>query len=87
MIFLLFIIISIFLIQTWETRYILLLWLAIVCIIPFDLKKLDGASVNDDESVLNRVLKSAIVSMGFSLQPVFMSLFWHGLFTLALRIR
>ncbi|XP_057310361.1 tubulin-specific chaperone D-like [Hydractinia symbiolongicarpus] len=46
--------------QTWETRYILLLWLAIVCIIPFDLKKLDGASVSDDESVLNRVLKSAL---------------------------
>ncbi|BFZ03564.1 hypothetical protein BsWGS_06603 [Bradybaena similaris] len=28
--------------ELWETRYILLLWLSIVCLIPFDLKRLDS---------------------------------------------
>lgn len=28
--------------QTWETRYLLLLWLSIIVIIPFDLSRMDG---------------------------------------------
>ncbi|EDO35005.1 predicted protein, partial [Nematostella vectensis] len=28
--------------ETWETRYILLLWLSIACMIPFDMSRLDG---------------------------------------------
>ncbi|XP_053149234.1 tubulin-specific chaperone D [Hemicordylus capensis] len=28
--------------ETWETRYMLLLWLSVTCLIPFDLAKLDG---------------------------------------------
>uniref|UniRef100_A0A1A7XMF4 Tubulin-specific chaperone D n=1 Tax=Iconisemion striatum TaxID=60296 RepID=A0A1A7XMF4_9TELE len=28
--------------QTWETRYMLLLWLSVTCLIPFDLSRLDG---------------------------------------------
>ncbi|CAH1795099.1 unnamed protein product, partial [Owenia fusiformis] len=28
--------------QTWETRYMLLLWLSIVCMIPFDMNRLDS---------------------------------------------
>ncbi|KAM3921962.1 tubulin-specific chaperone D [Leptodactylus fuscus] len=28
--------------ETWETRYMLLLWLAMTCLIPFDLSRLDG---------------------------------------------
>ena len=27
--------------QTWETRYILFLWLSIITIIPFDLSRMD----------------------------------------------
>ncbi|XP_077183678.1 tubulin-specific chaperone D isoform X2 [Paroedura picta] len=28
--------------ETWETRYMLLLWLSVTCLIPFDLARLDG---------------------------------------------
>nr|XP_014348904.1 PREDICTED: tubulin-specific chaperone D [Latimeria chalumnae] len=28
--------------ETWETRYMLLLWLSMTCLIPFDLARLDG---------------------------------------------
>ncbi|XP_075418553.1 tubulin-specific chaperone D isoform X2 [Tenrec ecaudatus] len=28
--------------ETWETRYMLLLWLSVTCLIPFDLSRLDG---------------------------------------------
>uniref|UniRef100_A0A4W3JIG4 Tubulin-specific chaperone D n=1 Tax=Callorhinchus milii TaxID=7868 RepID=A0A4W3JIG4_CALMI len=28
--------------ETWETRYILLLWLSMTCLIPFDMARLDG---------------------------------------------
>ncbi|MBN3314189.1 TBCD protein, partial [Atractosteus spatula] len=28
--------------ETWETRYMLLLWLSMTCLIPFDLSRLDG---------------------------------------------
>ncbi|NXP81874.1 TBCD protein, partial [Ramphastos sulfuratus] len=28
--------------ETWETRYMLLLWLSIICLIPFDLARFDG---------------------------------------------
>ena len=30
------------LLQTWETRYILLLWLSIIVMIPFELSRFDG---------------------------------------------
>ncbi|XP_068615676.1 tubulin-specific chaperone D-like [Brachionichthys hirsutus] len=50
---------------TWETRYILLLWLSMTCLIPFDLYRLDGnlASDGDDagarESTMDRILAIA----------------------------
>ncbi|XP_053517293.1 tubulin-specific chaperone D isoform X4 [Artibeus jamaicensis] len=28
--------------ETWETRYMLLLWLSVICLIPFDFSRLDG---------------------------------------------
>uniref|UniRef100_A0A8C6VSP8 Tubulin-specific chaperone D n=1 Tax=Nothobranchius furzeri TaxID=105023 RepID=A0A8C6VSP8_NOTFU len=33
--------------QTWETRYMLLLWLSMTCLIPFDLSRLDGHLESD----------------------------------------
>ncbi|CAG8461477.1 14387_t:CDS:10 [Funneliformis mosseae] len=35
--------------ETWETRYVLLIWLSLICIIPFDLKTVDSR-VSGDES-------------------------------------
>uniref|UniRef100_A0A6I8SRF3 Tubulin-specific chaperone D n=1 Tax=Xenopus tropicalis TaxID=8364 RepID=A0A6I8SRF3_XENTR len=33
--------------ETWETRYMLLLWLSMTCLIPFDLSRLDGNIASD----------------------------------------
>ncbi|NXS30951.1 TBCD protein, partial [Pomatostomus ruficeps] len=32
--------------ETWETRYMLLLWLSMICLIPFDLARFDGNLVS-----------------------------------------
>ncbi|CAG8598117.1 7830_t:CDS:2, partial [Scutellospora calospora] len=29
----------------WETRYVLLIWLSLICMIPFDLKTVDSLAV------------------------------------------
>lgn len=41
----------------WETRYILLLWLSFLLMIPFDLSRMDGigASTSSDQSIVDRV--------------------------------
>lgn len=55
--------------QTWETRYILLLWLAMTCLIPFDLYRLDGNLRSDGnhsgEPIMDRILVIAKVSKVF----------------------
>ena len=39
--------------QTWETRYMLLLWLSMVSMIPFDMERLDSnASVDGQPAKL-----------------------------------
>lgn len=49
--------------ETWETRYILLLWLSMTCLIPFDLSRLDGHLSTDPEvkrePVMDRILSVA----------------------------
>uniref|UniRef100_A0A671T6A5 Tubulin-specific chaperone D n=1 Tax=Sinocyclocheilus anshuiensis TaxID=1608454 RepID=A0A671T6A5_9TELE len=49
--------------ETWETRYILLLWLSMTCLIPFDLSRLDGHLSTDPglnrESIMDRILAVA----------------------------
>eukprot|EP00066_Takifugu_rubripes_P002691 XP_003964773.1 PREDICTED: tubulin-specific chaperone D [Takifugu rubripes] len=49
--------------ETWETRYILLLWLGMTCLIPFDLYRLDGNLRSDGnhsgEPIMDRILASA----------------------------
>uniref|UniRef100_A0A8C2UFH5 Tubulin-specific chaperone D n=1 Tax=Coturnix japonica TaxID=93934 RepID=A0A8C2UFH5_COTJA len=34
--------------ETWETRYMLLLWLSMICLIPFDLARFDGKVVSEE---------------------------------------
>ncbi|KAI8082900.1 tubulin-specific chaperone D-like protein [Halteromyces radiatus] len=40
-------------IQIWETRYICFVWLSLICMIPFDLKRVDSGS---DISLITRLL-------------------------------
>ncbi|XP_054462818.1 tubulin-specific chaperone D [Anoplopoma fimbria] len=46
--------------ETWETRYMLLLWLSMTCLIPFDLYRLDGHLESDGgkvrEPTMDRIL-------------------------------
>ncbi|KAG7242810.1 hypothetical protein INR49_018065 [Caranx melampygus] len=49
--------------ETWETRYMLLLWLSMTCLIPFDLSRLDGNLESDGgmvrEPTMDRILAIA----------------------------
>lgn len=49
--------------ETWETRYILLLWLSMTCLIPFDLSRLDGhlstVPGTNREPTMDRILEVA----------------------------
>ncbi|XP_069005084.1 tubulin-specific chaperone D [Embiotoca jacksoni] len=49
--------------ETWETRYMLLLWLSMTCLIPFDLSRLDGHLETDSgkarETIMERILAIA----------------------------
>lgn len=40
--------------DSWETRYCLLLWLSIIVIIPFDMRKLDGTLHIESKTTLQR---------------------------------
>ncbi|XP_067044336.1 tubulin-specific chaperone D-like [Acropora muricata] len=40
--------------ETWETRYVLLLWLSIVCMIPFDMARFDGLHKEEAVGVVER---------------------------------
>ncbi|XP_074081296.1 tubulin-specific chaperone D [Macrotis lagotis] len=49
--------------ETWETRYVLLLWLSVTCLIPFDLSRLDGNLTSEYAeariSTMDRILQIA----------------------------
>ena len=45
--------------QTWETRYVLLLWLSIIVMIPFDLSRLDGSAGPTQHRTISRLLDLA----------------------------
>nr|XP_043907616.1 tubulin-specific chaperone D isoform X1 [Solea senegalensis] len=59
--------------ETWETRYILLLWLSMTCLIPFDLSRLDGHLDSDGgstrESTMDRILNIAKSYLVVSSKP------------------
>uniref|UniRef100_A0A672IX42 Tubulin-specific chaperone D n=1 Tax=Salarias fasciatus TaxID=181472 RepID=A0A672IX42_SALFA len=52
--------------ETWETRYMLLLWLSMTCLVPFDLSRLDGRMESDSgkprDSTMDRILTVAKVT-------------------------
>lgn len=43
----------------WEIRYILLLWLSLICMTPFDLQRFDIVDITEGETVANRIQKVA----------------------------
>ncbi|XP_055971238.1 tubulin-specific chaperone D [Sorex fumeus] len=48
--------------ETWETRYMLLLWLSMICLIPFDFSRLDGNLTQPGQtriSVMDQILQIA----------------------------
>lgn len=47
--------------QTWETRYMLLLWLSMTCLVPFDFSRLDGHHRCGRVSTMDRILQIAEV--------------------------
>lgn len=44
-------------VETWETRYVLLIWLSIISKIPFPLSRLEVSDVNFEQSITVRILK------------------------------
>ena len=49
--------------QTWETRYVLLLWLSMVCMIPFDLARLDS-NLRDETGQVKKPVMERIIETG-----------------------
>ncbi len=51
----------------WQTRYMLLIWLSIVCMVPFDLHKFDLKNTSKEETILNRFMDVCMVRQRFTL--------------------
>jgi hypothetical protein len=58
-------------VETWHTRYMLLLWLSIVCMVPFDLQRFDANKPNESDetnttnTILSRFLNVCTVNYSF----------------------
>lgn len=50
-------------VDMWPTRYMLLIWLSIVCMIPFDLTRFDDDTKG--ETIKNRLLNVCVVLIDF----------------------
>lgn len=44
-------------VETWETRYVLLVWLSIISKIPFPLSRLETSDVDYEQTIIVRILK------------------------------
>lgn len=44
-------------VETWETRYVLLIWLSIISKIPFPLSRLEVSDTNSEQTIIVRILK------------------------------
>ena len=49
-------------VYSWQTRYILLIWISIICMVPFDLSKFDDINEYQNNTILKRFLDVCIVS-------------------------
>lgn len=53
-------------VDLWQTRYMLLIWLSIVCMIPFDLNRFDAHDHETSaESIKDRLLRVCVVGFDF----------------------
>lgn len=52
-------------VYTWQTRYMLLIWLSIVCMVPFDLTRFNSINESDENTILTRFLDIVTVSGTF----------------------
>eukprot|EP00742_Colponemidia_sp_Colp-10_P003876 GILJ01004127.1.p1 GENE.GILJ01004127.1~~GILJ01004127.1.p1 ORF type:complete len:1237 (-),score=209.83 GILJ01004127.1:67-3777(-) len=43
--------------ETWETRYVLLLWMSMIALIPFDLDTVDSTLLQGGKSAVNRIVE------------------------------
>ena len=50
-----------YILQTWETRYVLLLWLYVISMIPFDLSKMDGSF---EFRIIDRLMEISKIYLG-----------------------
>ena len=50
--------------QMWETRYMLLLWLSFLLMVPFDLSRMDGSNKGCGHGTLERVFEVAKLYVG-----------------------
>lgn len=50
-------------VYTWQTRYMLLIWLSIVCMVPFDLHKFDLTDESKSNTIMNRMLDICMVNI------------------------
>lgn len=49
--------------RVWETRYVLLIWLSLMCMIPFDLKTIDSQATKDSDRVCGQPYISYMLKM------------------------
>jgi len=63
--------------DNWQTRYMLLVWLSIVCMVPFDLHRFDG--LNQNKSIMDRLLTITVVNR------IYLILFLFCLFLFSFR--
>lgn len=54
--------------DTWQTRYMLLIWLSIIAMIPFDLNRFDA---HKDDSIMNRILETCLVGWALHLSHLY----------------
>ncbi|TMW57468.1 hypothetical protein Poli38472_003393 [Pythium oligandrum] len=55
--------------STWETRYVLLLWLSMLCLVPFDLNTIDSSTSTTTDTNLSIVSSILTLCKGYLADP------------------